>query len=137
MTLTQEVLQHRAEQSEIELKRLLTLPILITLHDGSPRNVDITPPWGLGCADPFDGIDITMGDDPQSCVNTEGGIRMATTGSFDYYCNVGSREARLFAWEIYVACEIADNWEQFWRSPELFISSLQNPSNYKWQIKRT
>ena len=133
--LSEEVLQQRAIAAEQRLQQYLREPISFVLgkRRSGAREVDIFPPWAELEDEEFD---VTMSDDAASRVNSAGGIRMACTGHGDYYCNVGSRESRLFAWELEAASDIADDWEEFWADPQQFIASIANPQGYRWQILR-
>lgn len=127
----------RRLDSEANLRAELQKPIRIQLLQkwiGS-RDVWIYAPW----SDRDDDLsfDICLGETPH-WENHEGGIRMACTGWEDYYCNVGSREAAVFAWEVNLAAAIAESqesFERFWSDPERFVAALPNPNNYKFVIE--
>jgi len=136
MALSPEVLRERAIAAEQKLQQILQNPVTFVLHRdrNGERQVDIIPPWYFdsGAAEDFD---ITLGEDLQSQTNTEGGIRLGATGGTDYYCNVGSRETRIFAWELETASEIADRWELFWSNPQRFLQQVSNPQQIRWVLR--
>lgn len=120
----------RLEQEQ-ELARQLKQPIRIYLSQDrfGIRDIEISPPW----ASPDD-FDVSVGERPGLTTNTEGGIRLSCCGFDDYYCNVGAREAALFAWECALGAAIArspDSFEEFWRNPEQFVKEFPNPEKYQ------
>jgi hypothetical protein len=127
----------RRLSSELALREVLQQPIRVVLLQkwiGS-RDVWIYAPW----SDRTDDLafDICLGETPR-WENHEGGIRMACTGHEDYYCNVGAREAAVFAWQVSLAAAIAESqesFERFWTDPQAFIAELPNPNGYKVEVE--
>ena len=125
--------------SELALRASLQQPIRIRLLQkwmGS-REVWLYAPW----SDRTDALafDICLGETPR-WENHEGGIRMACTGHKDSYCNVGAREAAVFAWECALAAAIAESqesFEAFWSAPEPFIERFPNPNSYKVEVEQS
>lgn len=125
------------QEVEAELSRELSQPItILVLTRKASRRVEFVPPWGnLRDHD----YDAGATDRASLTIGTEGGIRGSCMGMDGYYCNVGWREMRVFALEVYALSVIAEQWEEFFSNPERFLAEhwpqwcrvTQAPFTYK------